>query len=108
LHRGGGAKRVARGSCDIKTPRCGKPIGKQDQYIAAYGGLQFLQFNPDGSVFVDPIICKAQTRQALEQSLLLFYTGLTRSANRILEEQRRNTEQNDRQRQILRTMTGLA
>jgi D-glycero-alpha-D-manno-heptose-7-phosphate kinase len=49
-----GAERLAREACDIEIRRCGKPIGKQDQYIAAYGGLQYIQFNPDGSVFVDP------------------------------------------------------
>jgi D-glycero-alpha-D-manno-heptose-7-phosphate kinase len=103
-----GAERLAREACEIEIERCGNPIGKQDQYIAAYGGLQFIQFNPDGSVFVDPVIFKPETRRTLEQRLLLMYTGLTRSANQILEEQQRNTEKSDQQRQILRAMTGLA
>lgn len=85
-----GAERLAREACDIEIKRCRKPIGKQDQYVAAYGGLQFMQMNPDGSVFVDPIVCSIGTRQRLESALLLLYTGMTRSANPILAEQRRN------------------
>jgi len=106
--RHAGAERLAREACEIEIERCGNPIGKQDQYIAAYGGLQYIQFNPDGSVFVDPIICKLESRRTLQQNMLLFYTGLTRSANQILEEQKRSTEQDGKQRQTLRTMTGLA
>jgi D-glycero-alpha-D-manno-heptose-7-phosphate kinase len=89
-HQHVGAERLAREACDIEIVRCGKPIGKQDQYIAAYGGLQYVQFNPDGSVFVDPIVCSPGTRQRLESDLLLLYTGITRSANPILAEHKRN------------------
>ena len=62
-----GAERLAREACEIEIDRCRKPIGKQDQYIAAYGGLQYIQFNPDGTVFVDPIVCSPVTRQTLEE-----------------------------------------
>src|ERR1051325_3366108 len=82
--RHAGAERLANEACWIEIEKCGKPIGKQDQYIAAYGGLQYTRFNPDGSVFVDPIICRPETRRTLESSLLLLYTGLTRSANDVL------------------------
>jgi D-glycero-alpha-D-manno-heptose-7-phosphate kinase len=85
-----GAERLAREACDIEITRCGKPIGKQDQYIAAYGGMQYIQFNPDGTVFVDPIVCSGGTRQRLESDLLLLYTGITRPADTILAEQKRN------------------
>jgi D-glycero-alpha-D-manno-heptose-7-phosphate kinase len=85
-----GAERIARDACEIEIGRCGKPIGKQDQYIAAYGGLQYVQFNPDGSVFVDPIVCSPGTKQRLESDLLLLYTGITRSANPILAEHKKN------------------
>jgi D-glycero-alpha-D-manno-heptose-7-phosphate kinase len=102
-----GAERLAREACEIEIRRCGKPIGKQDQYIAAYGGLQFIQFNPDGSVFTDPIVCEASTRGTLEASCLLLYTGLTRSADPILAEQGRNME-NGRGRDGMRRMAGLA
>ncbi len=103
-----GAERLAREACHIEIERCGKPIGKQDQYIAAYGGLQYIQFNPDGTVFVDPIICRPETRNQLFSRLLLLYTGITRSADNILREQSANTEHDEAKRQSLRVMTGLA
>jgi D-glycero-alpha-D-manno-heptose-7-phosphate kinase len=84
------AERLAREACEVEIERCGKPIGRQDQYIAAYGGLQYIQFNPDGSVFVDPVVCAPATRRTLESGLLLLYTGITRSADSILAEQAGN------------------
>lgn len=103
-----GAERLAREACFIEIERCAKPIGKQDQYIAAYGGLQFIRFNPDGSVFSDPIICSPRTRRRLEQGLLLLYTGLTRRADDILSEQSRETRSDDAKRVSLRNMVKLA
>jgi D-glycero-alpha-D-manno-heptose-7-phosphate kinase len=103
-----GAERLAREACQIEIETCKKPIGKQDQYIAAYGGLQYLEFNPDETVFVDPVICSPETKRALQQSLLLLYTGVTRSANDILTEQTRNTENDSCKRQVLDTMVKLA
>jgi D-glycero-alpha-D-manno-heptose-7-phosphate kinase len=102
-----GAERLAREACQIEIEGCGKPIGKQDQYIAAYGGFQYIQFNSDGSVFVDPIVCSTSTRQALESDLLLLYTGLTRSADPILAEQSQNLS-NGRCRRTLRRLVQLA
>jgi D-glycero-alpha-D-manno-heptose-7-phosphate kinase len=102
-----GAERLAREACEIEIDRCGKPIGKQDQYIAAYGGLQYVQFNPDGSVFVDPIVCSAATRRTLEANLLLLYTGVTRSADPILAEQKQNLS-SSRCRRTLRRLVQLA
>jgi D-glycero-alpha-D-manno-heptose-7-phosphate kinase len=103
-----GAERLAREACQIEIARCGKPIGKQDQYIAAYGGLQYVQFNPDDSVFVDPVICRPEVKRRLQDRLLLLYTGLTRSANDILVEQRANTERRQDRRQAIQEMTRLA
>jgi D-glycero-alpha-D-manno-heptose-7-phosphate kinase len=102
-----GAERLAREACAIEIERCAKPIGKQDQYIAAYGGLQYMQFNADGSVFVDPIVCSLATRQALESHLLLLYTGATRSADPILAAQARHMEDGTR-RNGMRRMAALA
>jgi D-glycero-alpha-D-manno-heptose-7-phosphate kinase len=102
-----GAERLAREACEIEIERCGKPIGKQDQYIAAYGGLQYIKFNPDGSVFVDPIVCAAATRKQLESELMLFYTGTTRSADVILAEQKENLS-NGKCRRTLRRLVQLA
>ncbi|RME50219.1 MAG: GHMP kinase [Caldilineae bacterium] len=103
-----GAERLARETCYIEIERCGKPIGKQDQYIAAYGGLQFICFNPDGSVYVDPIICSPETRRTLQDNLLMLYTGMTRRADDILAEQSAETRQNGDKRAALRRMVGLA
>jgi D-glycero-alpha-D-manno-heptose-7-phosphate kinase len=86
-----GPERLAEEASHIEIEVCGKPIGKQDQYAAAFGGLQFFQFNMDGSVYVDPVICEPGTKERLEQRLLLLYTGMTRSADGILEEQSKNT-----------------
>ena len=102
-----GAERLAREACEIEIGRCSKPIGKQDQYIAAYGGLQYIQFNPDGTVFVEPIVCSSGTRQRLESNLLLLYTGITRSADSILAEQKRNLTEQSR-RETLRHAVRLA
>lgn len=103
-----GDERLAREACRIEIEVCGKPIGKQDQYIAAYGGVQYIQFNPDGSVFVDPVICSPETKRRLQSSLLLLYTGLTRSADDILAEQARNTEDDQTKREVLRAMVRLS
>jgi D-glycero-alpha-D-manno-heptose-7-phosphate kinase len=103
-----GAERLAAEACHIEIERCRKPIGKQDQYIAAYGGLQYIRFNPDGSVFTDPLICSSRTRQRLEARLLLLYTGLTRRADDILAEQSQETRANEGKRTALRRMVSLA
>ena len=84
------AAQLAAEACHIEIDRLGEPIGKQDQYIAAYGGLQRIQFNGDETVFVDPVICAAGTVAALHQRMLMFFTGLTRSASEILAEQQRD------------------
>jgi D-glycero-alpha-D-manno-heptose-7-phosphate kinase len=82
--------------CGSRTPypydAYPRPIGRQDQYIAAYGGLQYIRFNSDDSVQVEPVPCAASTLKELESRLLLFYTGETRSANNILREQSAATD----------------
>lgn len=80
----------AAGACEVEIERLGEPIGRQDQYAAAYGGLNYVRFNADGSVHVDPIILDRSTRDGLDDRLLLFFTGVTRKASEILTEQRRN------------------
>ncbi len=88
------AAHLAGNACDIEINRLGEPVGKQDQYIAAYGGLQFIQFLPDGSVSVDPVICPMEVRAELSRRLLLFYTGATRVASSVLHRQNERTEVN--------------
>lgn len=103
-----GPERLAREASEIEIDVLGKPIGKQDQYIAAFGGLQYIQFNPDGSVFADPVICQPDTRKRLQHRLLMFYTGVTRSADDILVEQKKRTLDDDAQRKILCSMRDQA
>jgi len=86
-----GAKRLAEEACQIELDRLRRPIGRQDQYVAAYGGFQFIQFDED-DVSVEPLVSGAEFRAALQAHLLLLYTGLTRNAGAILAEQQRNLE----------------
>jgi D-glycero-alpha-D-manno-heptose-7-phosphate kinase len=88
------ADQLAREACEIEIERLQEPIGKQDQYIAAYGGLQFIRFMPDGNVFVDPVICSSGTKRELNRRLMLFFTGWTRHARDVLTRQKANTEVN--------------
>jgi len=88
------AERLAREACEIELGILKNPIGKQDQYIAAYGGFQYIQFNANESVFVDPVIFPSETKTALNMKLLLFYTGMTRISSSILKEQGQNTPKN--------------
>lgn len=85
----------ASGACEVEIGRLREPIGKQDQYAAAYGGLNYIRFNADGSVHVDPIIMAGEKYQSLAEHLCLFYTGVTRKASDILTEQRRNIESDE-------------
>jgi len=85
------AEILARQSCKIEIDILDEPIGKQDQYIVAFGGLQFIQFNKDGSVFINPIICGKRIKEELQSNFMLFYTGMTRRANTILSEQKANS-----------------
>ncbi len=103
-----GAERLAREACAIEIERCRKPIGKQDQYSAAYGGLKFIAFNPDGTVFVDPILCAPALRRQLEERLLMLYTGQARRAETILQQQSHNTRADESARASLRRMAGFA
>lgn len=88
------AEKLAREACKIEIDILKYPIGKQDQYIAAYGGLQYIRFDSDGGVFIDPVICQHQTKKGLNNNLLLFYTGMTRVSSSILAEQKRDTDIN--------------
>ncbi|MDO8495023.1 MAG: GHMP kinase [bacterium] len=83
---------VAEAACRLEIDLLNQPIGKQDQYAAAFGGFNIFQFNPDGTVDVEPILLDYQKRSALEKHILLFFTGLTRSAAAVLSEQRSNID----------------
>lgn len=84
------AERLAREACQVEIDILGKPIGVQDQYIAAYGGLRFMEFTPEGQVRCERIELAPELQRRLNESLLLFFTGVTRRADSILDEQQRN------------------
>jgi D-glycero-alpha-D-manno-heptose-7-phosphate kinase len=80
-------EQLARQACEIEINRCGEPIGKQDQYAAAFGGLNLIQFHPDESVSVSPVICSGSVVRSLQDHIVVFYTGRTRSASEVLARQ---------------------
>jgi D-glycero-alpha-D-manno-heptose-7-phosphate kinase len=82
---------LAEQACDIEINRLGEPIGKQDQYIAAYGGITCFKFMPDGRVDAWPLKIAEETLFNLEDNLLLFFTGYSRSASSILQEQKQKS-----------------
>ena len=102
------AEELGAQSCEIEIDLCGEPIGKQDQYAAAFGGFNFIEFHPNDTVSVAPIICRRETQQQLEQNLLAFYTGITRHTGTLLARQKESLVQNRRQRKVLQRMTELA
>lgn len=77
---------LARRACEIEIDVLKRPIGRQDQYIAAFGGLQEIHFNADDSVMVRPVLCSLEHRDALLRRLMLFYTGTSRDAGSVLVE----------------------
>ena len=86
---------VARLACEIEINRLQEPVGKQDQYIAAYGGITCFDFHPDGSVDARPLGLSMDTLFDLEDNLLLFFTGFSRSAGTILKDQQTRSQELD-------------
>ncbi len=92
---------LASQACSVEIEKLGNPIGKQDQYAASYGGMNFIEFNQDDSVTVSPLILQSETKKALEENLVMFYTGITHDANVILAEQKKNISQADKTRNLV-------
>ena len=88
-------RELAEQACHIELELLGEPIGKQDQYIAAIGGITCLTFQPDGRVGVEPLRLAPETLHTLEDNLILFFTGFTRSASAILKDQDSRSRQKD-------------
>jgi D-glycero-alpha-D-manno-heptose-7-phosphate kinase len=88
---------LAEQACQIEIDRLKEPVGKQDQYIAAYGGLTCFQFLPNGHVEAAPLKLTQETLYDLEDNLLLFFTGYSRSASSILKEQDFRSRQSDKE-----------
>ncbi|HEY6742544.1 MAG TPA: hypothetical protein VI110_09325 [Lapillicoccus sp.] len=102
------AEALADRACAIEIDRCRKPIGKQDQYAAAYGGVCDIRFGPGDRVVVDQLALTPQVRRKVQEELLLFFTGVTRSANSILSEQTANIADRLPQLHQLRDLAGEA
>ena len=90
-------RELAEQACHIEIDLLGEPIGKQDQYIAAYGGITAFTFQPDGFVDVQPLRIAPTTLHRLEDSLVLFFTGYTRNASEILKDQDVRSKQKDQE-----------
>ena len=87
---------LAKLACYIEIKKLKEPIGKQDQYIAAFGGISTFQFNRDESVIAKPLDISMDTLLDLEENLLLFFTGFSRSASKILLDQKEKSNKDDK------------
>lgn len=99
---------IAEQACHVEIDLLGEPIGKQDQYACACGGLNFIEFEKNGHVNVEKLLLTNDGYNRLEKNLLLFYTGKTRSSGSILTEQRKNTSTDEAKVQNLHKMVQLA
>ncbi|MDZ7336959.1 MAG: galactokinase [candidate division KSB1 bacterium] len=86
---------IAEQACDIEMNQAGHPVGKHDHYLAAFGGITCLEIQTDGRVKVSPLDVSITTVEEFRNSILLFYTGITRRSREILEEQTRATQKGD-------------
>lgn len=82
--------KLAKDACEVEIEKLGEPIGKQDQFAAAFGGLKFYEFLPTGFVNVEPIVMESSSYHKLEDNILMFYIGGTHDASGILREQGKN------------------
>jgi len=99
-------EQLAEEACEVEIERLNEPIGKQDQYAAAFGGLNVIRFRPSGSVLVEPIHLKTEVFRRLSESIILLFTGQQRSAGDILARQKKNLE-SERNMKLLEEMVGL-
>jgi D-glycero-alpha-D-manno-heptose-7-phosphate kinase len=99
------AQQLARDACKIEIDVLGKPIGKQDQYIAAYGGLRFIEFKKDGGISVEKMEISEKCRRELNTNFMLFFTGISRKSDSVLTEQTNNIAE---RAGILREIKALA
>ncbi len=100
-------ERIAREACELEINKLKEPIGKQDQYGTAIGGLKLIRFLPNERVEVEPVIISCDLQQELNSNLLMFYTGFTHSAGEILSEQNAKVISDERKYKNLIRMTEL-
>jgi len=98
---------LAEECCHVEISICGEPIGKQDQYAVAYGGLNLIEFHEDDTVAVSPLVSSRETFKRLQERMLLLYTGMTRKASSVLEGQSENIRDQESVRGALRRMVEL-
>ena len=101
------AEQLAQDACELEIDILKEPIGKQDQYAAAYGGLNIIRFLSTGEVKVEPINMSPNTYKKLQQNLLMFFTGVTRNASGVLEDQKKNMVNQSEKYDTIIQMTGL-
>jgi D-glycero-alpha-D-manno-heptose-7-phosphate kinase len=89
------AAALAEEACHIEIDRLHRPVGKQDQYIAAFGGLTCFDFEPDGRVHVSPLMVSTETLHDLESHLVMYFTGYSRGAEQVLDDQRKRSEEGE-------------
>lgn len=99
---------LAERACTIEIERCGKPIGKQDQYIAALGGIRDIRLGPGDPVLAEELGLSTAARRALQQQIMLFYTGVTRNADSILREQSAKVADTRAELDRMRDLAGVA
>ncbi len=88
--------KLAADACDIEINQLGNPIGKQDQFAAAFGGLNFIEFKPNGFVDVQPVVMNQDSYRQLQRNLVMFHLGGTHSASEILREQGKNVSSSEK------------
>ncbi|MCA3565002.1 MAG: GHMP kinase [Methylocystis sp.] len=94
-------------SCQVEIDLCKEPIGKQDQYAAAFGGLNLIEFQPTGRVDVTPVVMPVARRELLSNRIIAFYTGITRSASELLQVQSANVSNDGDKQKTLQRMVQL-
>lgn len=93
---------LAEEACDVEIRQLGAPIGKQDQYAAAFGGLNYITFRRNGEVLVEPLIVDRRILERLQDNLVMFYTGKRHDASRILTEQKKNLGSKNKRENLIR------
>jgi D-glycero-alpha-D-manno-heptose-7-phosphate kinase len=102
------SEQLGKDSCHIEIDICREPIGKQDQYAAAFGGFNLIEFKPDDSVQVAPVICRPDVLAELESNILVLYTGVQRSASKLLQQQASDMAGSADKRRAMQRMVQLA
>jgi D-glycero-alpha-D-manno-heptose-7-phosphate kinase len=102
------AEELGREASEIEIETLNKSIGKQDQYAAAYGGLNFIRFHADETVMVDPIVCRPETKRELQDRIVILFTGLRGENEQLLNRQKKQVASSDAAQRVLAAMVERA